>query len=129
MSIFKSMAARFGSGSLSVRLDLPQHEFRPGDELSGTIKVIGGKVEQKTLGVLIILMVENNDGRTTNIGDYKVYDSFTIQPKEENSFDFTIVLPDDCPCTTEAEQVFLMVNVVKLLSVDQRDKKYITVLS
>lgn len=129
MLFLKKLAARFGKGAMTVRLQYEKTEYKRGEEVKGTIDIFGGDVEQKTLGILIYLMVEKKGIGVVSFGDYKVHSSFDIAPGEKLSIPFVIELPIDGPFTSETESVFLMTNVVKLLSVDQRDKKYITILS
>lgn len=128
MSFFKNLLARLGTGAMVIHTKFEKRPYHRGEEVTGEIEITGGKVAQKTLGVLIYLMIEKADGEIVPYGDYKVNSSFEIEPGEKACFPFVIELPKDGPFTKEGEQVFLMTNVVKLLALDQRDKQYIHVI-
>lgn len=128
MSFFKSLLARIGTGAMIIHTKFEKRPYQRGEEVKGEIEITGGNATQKSLGILIYLMIEKSDGEMIPYGDYKVYSSFEIEPGEKSVFPFVIELPTDGPFTTENQQVFLMTNVVKLLSLDQRDKQYIHVM-
>ena len=128
MSFFKNLLARIGTGAMMIHTDFEKKPYKRGETVTGEIRVIGGRVPQKALSVLIYLMIEKEDGEIIPFGDYKVYASFEVKAGEKVTFPFVIELPEDGPYTTENEQVFLMTNVVKLLALDQRDKQYIHVI-
>lgn len=128
MSFFKNLSARLGTGAMVIHTKFEKRAYRRGEQITGEIEITGGKVAQKTLGVLIYLMIEKADGEIVPYGDYKVHSSFEVEAGEKLNFPFVIELPKDGPFTKEEEQVFLMTNVVKLLALDQRDKQYVQVV-
>lgn len=127
MSFFKNLLARIGTGAMEVHTNFDKRTYKRGEEVKGTIEIVGGKVPQRALSILIYLMIEKPGGKIESYGDYKVCASFEVKEGETMQFPFVIELPEDGPYTTEDQQIYLMTNVVKLLAFDQRDKDYIIV--
>lgn len=126
MSFFKKINAKFGNGSVAVNLVLDKSEYRRGDEVRGVIKLTGGSVSQKVDGIFIELSTEKNHV-TEMYGDYKVHNDFEIGTNETKEINFSIVLPENGPFTTEQQMVQLVTRVAIAFAVDARDQDYIKV--
>jgi len=126
MSFLDKINAKLGNGSLKVNLVLKKKEYMRGEEMKGTIKLNGGKVDQKVLAVFVDLVTEKN-GYLNVYGDYKVYGEFVMNANETKEIEFTIELPKDGPFTKEDEEIQLITKVSIDFGMDSKDQDYIKI--
>lgn len=107
MSFFKSLGARLGVGAASVDLVLDQSTAYMGSEVSGTLMVTGGNLEQQIDDIEIELRVysEYRQGDTKQTVDYavagmKASSAFKIQAGEKRQFPIRFQIPTGIPFST-----------------------------
>ncbi|KEP31027.1 sporulation protein [Bacillus safensis] len=106
MSFFKKLAASAGIGAAKVDTILEKNAYYPGQEVTGTVHVKGGKIAQEIRHINVkietqYVIVKDDEERRkyANIHSVRVADSFTIQPGEKHEFPFSFILPIDTPMT------------------------------
>lgn len=122
MKLFDSLKARLGINAMSVDLLFENRPYKKGEQVAGFLEIVGGSCQQKSLGVLVTLLIEEKDVRITDFGNYKVHPSFTIDSGEVRKIPFMIELPDEMPVTSDTISIVLIVNAVTMLSIDSRNK-------
>lgn len=125
MSWFNRVRELFGHEPMTITLSVKDGSYRRGHSVEGSITLKAGSSKQKALGVLVHLMSESVGEGASSYGDYKVYDSFILKPKESLIIPFVIELPLEGPYTNSPSTVYLMTQVVKWMSLSERHKKII----
>lgn len=97
----------FGAGGPSVETTLDRERVTPGEDATGTIRVVGGKrpvtVSRIVLGLSTKVCVDGDDLRDdVFFGRQAVTDSFGLAPGEEREFEFDYLVPYETPLTTVA---------------------------
>ncbi len=97
----------FGAGGPSVETTLADEHVVPGGDVTGTIRVVGGKrpvtVSRIVLGLSTKVCVDGDDLRDdVFFGRQAVTESFGLAPGEEQEFDFAYLAPYETPLTTVA---------------------------
>jgi sporulation-control protein len=106
MSFFKKMMASVGVGSAKVDTVLNSLVARPGGNITGTVHVKGGNIDQDIEDICLSLMVdvkrEVNDRTYYEpmvIYKHKVAGRFKIMQGENKSFPFEMPVPLEVPIT------------------------------
>jgi sporulation-control protein len=104
--MFKSLFKKIGFGNAKVDARLRGGAVRQGGVLEGDV-FISGADDATTIDELYLRVVaeytrENDDYQKTEssvLAEHKLFDRFTIQPREEKSIPFAIQLPFETPVT------------------------------
>ncbi|MDN4524727.1 sporulation protein [Fictibacillus fluitans] len=128
------MLASIGIGAATVDTILNTNRFIPGEEISGTVQIIGGKAAQPVDSVSLFLMTEyirETDDKKIHehavVARHKVTDHLVIQPGETKRIPFVFRLPFDVPLSIGHTPVWLKTGVDIKNAVDPSDKDFITV--
>ncbi|TMO60273.1 sporulation protein [Pseudoalteromonas aurantia] len=139
MSFFKKVLGTVGIGAAKVDAILEYNQIAPGEEISGTVKIVGGKIEQEInkidLNVVCNYTVEkeNDDGESVTINKnhtlakYHINESFTISPSEEKLIPFAFDLALEAPITVGQSRTWLTTNLDIDMALDKSDKDFIHV--
>lgn len=114
MSLLETLRASAGTGNAKVGLYVAKAKVSQGDWVSGQVHVFGGEAEQKIDGVTISVMTavfvkegERKYMQDEEIQKHRLTDSFTIAPKEERTFPFSLKLSPETPMTIHKVDVWL----------------------
>ncbi|SFD41209.1 sporulation protein [Pseudoalteromonas denitrificans] len=143
MSIFNKVLSSVGIGAAKVDTVLEYSEVEPGGEISGVVKIVGGKVEQNInkidLDVICNYTVEvereDSDGNEETVTkvkkykltSYKIKEAFTIQPKEKIDIPFSFELSQDAPLSVGQSKTWIDTNLDIERALDKSDKDYLHV--
>ncbi len=148
MSFFKKVLGSVGIGAAKIDTILATSTVQPGEDVSGIIKITGGKVEQNInkidLDILCNYTVEKEVERTNSDGDdttetvtevkqhkltsYKFDEEFVIAPGDSKELPFTITLSAEAPLTVGKSKVWVDTNLDIDMALDKSDKDYIKVV-
>jgi sporulation-control protein len=97
----------FGAGGPSVETTLAGERVTPGGDVSGTIRVVGGKrpvtISRIVLGLSTKACVDGDDLRDdVFFGRQAVTEPFGLAPGEEQEFEFDFLVPYETPLTSVA---------------------------
>lgn len=97
----------FGVDGPSVATTLDTESVTPGNDLRGTIKVVGGSrpvtVSRIVLGLSTKVNVDGDDARDdVFFGRQAVTEAFRLAPGEEAEYEFAFLVPYETPLTTVA---------------------------
>ncbi|MGE5702977.1 MAG: sporulation protein [Clostridia bacterium] len=130
--MFKKIMAKFGIGAASVDLRLDRDGFRLGEEVTGTIHIEGGAVEQSIsqLSVLLVLKAQvKGQSVSRTVATIPVLKSFTVGPKPfVQEVPFRYLLPHDLAISSPSIGYHLQTVLDVELAVDPTDLDRIEVL-
>ncbi|SFR28794.1 sporulation-control protein [Lentzea waywayandensis] len=102
--VFKRMMRAFGVGGPTVDTVLTNPNVRPGEVLSGEVRIAGGdhpaEIDHVTLALLTRVEVESGDNEyNTNMEFHKfsVGQRILVQPHQNLSLPFQVPVPFECP--------------------------------
>ncbi|WP_062238226.1 sporulation protein [Fictibacillus sp. FJAT-27399] len=134
MSFMNKMLASVGIGGATIDTILTKNRFIPGEEVSGTVQITGGKAAQPIDSISIFLMTEyirESDDKKyreqSAVARHRVSDSLIIQPGEMKKIPFSFRIPFDVPLSIGHTPVWLKTGADIKNAVDPSDKDYITV--
>ncbi|MED2974780.1 sporulation protein [Fictibacillus sp. B-59209] len=134
MSFMNKMLASVGIGAATIDTILTKNRFIPGEEVSGTVQITGGKAAQPIGSISIFLMTEyirESDDKKyreqSAVARHRVSDSLIIQPGEMKKIPFSFRIPFDVPLSIGHTPVWLKTGADIKNAVDPSDKDYITV--
>lgn len=134
MSILNKMLASVGIGSAKVDTILSKAVYEAGEEIQGTVKVYGGKIEQQVdaiyLSVYTTYIRESDDRKFTDkaaIHKEKVTNGFTLAANETKDIPFSFTLPFNTPITKGSTRVWIQTGLDIVSAVDPTDKDFIQV--
>lgn len=135
MSFFNRMMASVGIGNAKVDTRLDNAQLRQGDDVSGTVYIQGGSVEQAVSNIYIQIVTEyiqERDDRKTShsciLANFKVADAFTIGVNEKKEIPFSFPLPLETPLTVGRHPVWLRTGLDIEMAVDPTDNDFVQVL-
>ncbi len=118
VSLFKKMLARVGIGSVKVDFRLPSHQLTAGEEITGTVRIQGGKTEQELQSCEIALFTEYTTYYTDSEGEHRTSTAkvllnaytlpcdFHIQSFEVKQYPLSIAIPLHTPITLSREKKY-----------------------
>ncbi|MEU8174994.1 sporulation protein [Microbispora hainanensis] len=102
--VFKRMLGALGVGAPSVDTVLATPRVRPGDVLTGEVRLSGGdfdaEIEDITLGLVAGVEIEHGDGESAGLGELsrtRVSGPLTLRRGESRSIPFQIPVPWETP--------------------------------
>jgi len=135
MSFMKKMLSSIGIGNAKVDTVLTQNQFAPGDTLSATVHIKGGKIEQHIDEIYLSLhcnyLEEDDDSvteRTATLEHYKLGESLVILPGQDHQVEVDLNLPFECPLSLGKTQVWLQTGLDVSNAVDPKDRDPITIV-
>ncbi|MEQ6390998.1 sporulation protein [Bacillaceae bacterium S4-13-58] len=132
--MFKKLLASAGIGSAKVDTILDKDQFTPGGNVTGIVKVQGGKTDQHIDRINLFLMAEAVHERDdkkfyekVKLQEYTLTDSFIINGGESKEFNFAFVLPINTPPTIGWTKIWIQTGLDISQSVDPKDQDYLKV--
>lgn len=134
MSFFNKMLASIGIGAAKVNTILVNDRLVAGDEVSGRVVILGGKVEQEIDEIYLSIMTsyekEIDDRKIrqeATVGKFRLTERFTIGINEEKEVPFSFELPIDTPVTLGKTKVWVQTGLDIKMAMDPSDRDYIDV--
>ncbi|MGN1401860.1 MAG: sporulation protein [Bacillus sp. (in: firmicutes)] len=134
MNMLNRMLSSIGIGATKVDTRLNKASYTVGEDLSGTIIIRGGKVEQQIDRLYLALMttyeVESDNRkytRTAEVEKYQLTEAFMIGPDEVKELPFSFQLPYDVPITRGRTKVWLQTGLDIKNAVDPQDQDFIEI--
>ncbi|MBM7660097.1 sporulation-control protein [Bacillus mesophilus] len=127
--ILRKYMSLLGVGSARIDLILPKETYRPGDNIVGYFKIVGGTVEQQINRIDSDLVLIDKTKETE-----QVIDSTTILTKklinstEENELSFTFKLPVDVPVSSDEISYRFHTKLTFNKGVESRDQDIIKIV-
>lgn len=135
MSIFNKVIASAGFGSAKVNMNLDTQKIYKGGQITGTISILGGKIEQKASKVSLVLMTytdfkeDNNENRRSiELSRFDIAQDVKIKPNETIQIPFSFVLPNDTPISFRDDMIWLETSLDIKMAIDPSNKNYIQVI-
>jgi sporulation-control protein len=131
MSVFGKALASLGVGSAKVDTRLEKAQYRQGDTIRGEIFVQGGQAVQQIDDIYLYLVVRyHQEGSQKDyvVNQFRLTESFEINPMETRVFPFQVELPMDMPVTTGASMVYLKTGLDIKMAKDPTDMDGIEIL-
>ncbi|GAA0695877.1 sporulation protein [Marinobacterium maritimum] len=137
--MLKSMMAKIGIGAAQVDTVPDSVDVAQGGQVTGSIRIKGGDVEQQVDRIELKLMTEAKeevDDSTVRINHvlahYVIDEPFTLAPEEERSIPFAIELHPETPITVVEEglsesKVWLETSLDIDFAIDPRDQDFLRV--
>jgi len=104
--MLKKLKAAMGAGAATVDAVLAVQAVRPGDGVTGVVKVQGGEIEQEieriTVALETVVEVESGDNEwrsTQTFGTQQVTGALTVGPGDAHEFPFSLGVPWETPLT------------------------------
>lgn len=136
MSFFDKMKVSVGIGNAKVDTRIDKKKYTAGEEVTGHVFILGGKVDQEINNVFLNVVTkveketdDNTYYQNTTIHRVKVESSFTIKKEQELEIPFSFILPIDTPITLGDVKVWINTELDVSFSIDPRDNDYIEVVA
>ncbi|MBE2314388.1 sporulation protein [Solirubrobacter sp. CPCC 204708] len=104
--MLKKLKAAMGAGAATVDAVLTVQAVRPGDGVTGVVKVDGGDVEQEieriTVALETVVEVESGDSEwrsNQTFATNQVTGALTVRPGDKHEFPFQLQVPYETPLT------------------------------
>ncbi len=98
--ILRKYMSMLGIGSAKIDLQLPKHEYTPGENVTGTFLIEGGTIEQQIKRIECdLVMTTPFSEKEEVIGTSTILSTKVIESEETNRMDFNFQLPEDIPCS------------------------------
>lgn len=135
MSVIKRAMASLSLGAATVDAIINPPDLTPGQTLTFTINVRGGKVEQQVDRIDLQLRCQFDTDPTDDDAEFKTYtlnewslpDAFVLAAGEERVFSSELTLPFNTPITLGEEQVWLETELDIAFAIDPDDKDLLMV--
>ncbi|GLB61524.1 sporulation protein [Cytobacillus sp. NCCP-133] len=99
--ILRKYMSMLGIGSAKIDLQLPKHQYAPGENVTGIYLIEGGTIEQQIKRIECdLVMTTHSDKKEDVIGTSTILSTQVIQSEQTNRMDFHFQLPEDIPCST-----------------------------
>lgn len=134
--MLRKFLSSIGIGAARVDLILARSSYRAGEQVTGTLRIESGKVDQDVNSIYVQLQVRSRygDGKEAK-NVHKILDTAEIcgplrlsagEPPREILVQYT--LPLDIPLTARRTKLFLVTGLDISMAVDPRDPDEITIL-
>ena len=139
MSFLTKALSKVGIGAAKVDAVLDNACVEPGQVLTGTIHIEGGKAEQEINKIDLDVYCEyigevtDSEGETTEITrthrltSWDIQEAFTIGPGDSRQIPFEIPLDEFTPLSIGKSRSWLTTNLDIDFALDKSDKDYLTV--
>ncbi|OAS18499.1 sporulation protein [Paenibacillus oryzisoli] len=134
MSMFKRMLASVGIGAAQVDLMLHQDIVNAGDEISGVVRIQGGRVDQQINDVYAFVMTrylkEQNDTKMqveAPVAKFQLTGEFTVQAEQIYEFPVSFQLPNITPATLGRTPVWIQTGLDITEARDPKDQDQLQV--
>jgi len=144
MSLFNKVLGAVGIGAAKVDTQLDNPEVEPGGEVSGLVKITGGKTEQNINKIDLDLICnytveierEDSEGNSETITQvrkhtldrFKIEETFTITPGEVREIPFAFTLSEDAPLTVGHSKTWIDTNLDIEMALDKSDKDHLHII-
>lgn len=127
--------ASLGIGAAKVDARLDSSRVAPGQPLTGTLVLRGGKVDQAVRGIDLHVetpyLTEVGDSKVSvdaTLGSFRVAEAFTLAAGEERRVPFRVQLPYSAPLTLAGQRTWLRTGLDVEMAFDPKDRDEITVV-
>lgn len=134
MSLFDKVKASIGIGAAKVDAKLDQSAFTAGENLTGTLYIQGGNIDQEINGIdlhLVTEVIKEVDDKKVkqhaSFVTYRVASSFLIGKGEKKQLPFSFPLPLDTPITLGNSKIWLETALDISLALDPTDQDFVTI--
>lgn len=134
MSFFNKMLASVGIGAARIDTRLDKNSYQQGEEVTGTVLIKGGNVEQAVDRIYIKVMTEyikeQDDKRMRHsytLDKFVVSERLVVKPGQELDIPFSFNLPLDTPLSFSGQPVWLKTGLDIENAMDPKDEDYIEV--
>lgn len=135
MSLMKRMLSSIGIGSAKVDTELHGDRFAPGENLTATVRLTGGEVEQRIDAIYFSVHarypIERGDEtvtETAELGRIRLAEPFTLAPGERRDLPVALRLPLDTPLTLGGVKVWVQTGLDIKQALDPGDQDAIQVV-
>lgn len=129
--MLKKSLATLGIGAAKVDTRLEKSTYVQGEMVKGQVCIQGGQTEQQIDEIYLFLIVqyEHLEKQTEYVvQEFRITESFTIEPKAEKRFPFEFQLPYDAPISITGSPLYLKTGVDIKMARDPHDLDGIEVL-
>lgn len=134
MSFLQKALATIGIGAMRIDTRLSRPSFRTGENVEGTVVIMGGNVDQEVDTIFLSLLTkysrESNEklyDDHTVIDKIKISEPFTVLKNEIIEVPFIFPLSKSVPVTLGETKVWVKSGADIKNAVDPRDEDYITI--
>ncbi|WP_419095809.1 sporulation protein [Halalkalibacter suaedae] len=100
--LIKKYLSRLGVGSAKVDLILPKKTYRPGENIKGCLKIIGGTIQQQVSRIDSDLVLINQTKGTEKVVGFKtILSKRQINSTEEHEILFAFKVPPEVPVSSD----------------------------
>lgn len=135
MSFLNRAIASAGIGSAKVGTHIDSQKVCKGEQISGSISILGGRIEQEASKVSLVLMTRTSLGeddyenrKSIELERFCVAQKVQIKPNATIRIPFSFVLPNDTPVSFQDNMIWLETNLDIKMAIDPSNKIYIQVL-
>lgn len=129
MSMFKKMLASVGIGAAQVDLMLHESHVRPGDTLTGVVRIQGGRVEQQVDAIYAFVKtnyIKEQDDKKYNVeatvSKHQLTGPMLVEPERTYEFPVSFELPANTPATLGRTPVWIQTGMDIKDAVDPKDR-------
>lgn len=129
--MFKKFLASMGKGAAKVDLQLAQSTYQAGEQVTGTVHVFGGEVDQNInrIDVYLYMGIRNDhEIKPHHIESIPVQGRFTIRSNEQKQIPFSYVLPYTLPLTSPSVSFYFDTHLDISGGVDKSDTDFVKIL-
>lgn len=135
MSILNKAIASAGFGAAKVDTQLDSQKICKGEQVTGSISILGGKTEQRASKVSLVLMtyaeVEEDspkNRKSIELSRFDIAQDVQIKPNVAIEVPFSFVLPNDTPVSFQDNMIWLETSLDIKMAVDPSNKNYLHVV-
>lgn len=135
MSILNKAIASAGFGCAKVDTHLDSQKICKGEQVTGFISILGGKIEQKASKVSLVLMTyaddeedSNKNRKSVELSKFDITQDIQIKPNVAIEVPFSFVLPNDTPISFQDNMIWLETSLDIKMAIDPSNKNYIHVI-
>lgn len=134
MGLFRKILSSVGVGGAEVNTLLSKSTVRIGEEIQGTVNIIGGSVEQNINRVEVELKTEyikevddRKERHTATLEKLIVGRDILVNPNEKKQIPFTLRVPDHTPISMNQRNVWVETELEIPLAIDPEDRDYVNI--
>lgn len=147
MSFFNKVLSSVGIGAAKIDTVLDSSEAYPGQEITGSVQITGGKSEQTINKINLHLMcnymgevevTRHEDGESITetetqeleyrMANYQVADKFVVEAGEDKTIEFSFILPECAPLSIGHTNTWISSHLDIAMAIDKKDRDYVKVV-
>ncbi|RXT07975.1 sporulation protein [Ammoniphilus sp. CFH 90114] len=134
MSFFDKVKASIGIGAAKVDAKLDKNTYTAGENLTGTLLIQGGNIDQEINGIdlrLVTEVIKEVDDKkvkqNVSFMSHRAVSGFTIARGERKDLSFSFPIPMDTPITIGNSKIWLQTAMDISLAMDPTDRDFVTI--